>query len=405
MKAAKWAVAAVICATVTLGLYTNAAVTAAAIGAVLVLGLLYVYFIYFGRPSHVASLNEVTDTKWHTVDLGKTTMSADGSAYRMFVRRGTSSNLVIHFSGGGACWDGETAARPITLLGLVRGYTRELQMFYFNSLTRLFPAALAGMANRRDTTNAFRDWNFVFVPYSTGDLHVGDTINTYSHNGRTITVHHNGRNNATAVLDWVYANFPEADKVLVSGESAGAWASAFYAPQIADHYTDSKLYCLSDGVGVVTERWRDIVDTIWKADSAKTLGFDLGDDLYEDALLHRSDEAARDIKYLQANTLYDDTLTRFGAALNRTSTKTDAFIDDWAANTKASIARLNQSGLHYNFFLTDWGHNPKKHTTEHTLTTNEFYNKCTADGVLFSTWIKRNVIDDEDLSLGHELLA
>ncbi|WP_345409743.1 pectin acetylesterase-family hydrolase [Nonomuraea salmonea] len=269
MKAAKWTVTAVICASVALGLYTNAAATAATIGAVLVLGLLYVYFIYFGRPSHVASLNEVADTKWHTVDLGRTTVSADGSAYRMFVRRGTSSNLVIHFYGGGACWDGETAARPITLLGVVRGYTRELQMFYFNSLTRLFPAVLAGMADRRDTTNAFRDWNFVFVPYSTGDLHVGDTSNTYSHNGKTITVHHNGRNNATAVLDWVYANFPEADKVLVSGESAGAWASAFYAPQIADHYTDSKLYCLSDGVGVVTERWRDIVDTIWKADSAK----------------------------------------------------------------------------------------------------------------------------------------
>ncbi|MFB9470325.1 pectin acetylesterase-family hydrolase [Nonomuraea salmonea] len=404
MKAAKWTVTAVICASVALGLYTNAAATAATIGAVLVLGLLYVYFIYFGRPSHVASLNEVADTKWHTVDLGRTTVSADGSAYRMFVRRGTSSNLVIHFYGGGACWDGETAARPITLLGVVRGYTRELQMFYFNSLTRLFPAVLAGMADRRDTTNAFRDWNFVFVPYSTGDLHVGDTSNTYSHNGKTITVHHNGRNNATAVLDWVYANFPEADKVLVSGESAGAWASAFYAPQIADHYTDSKLYCLSDGVGVVTERWRDIVDTIWKADSAKTLGFDIGTDLYEDALLHRSDEAARNIKYLHANTLYDDTLTRFGAALNRTSTKTDAFIDDWAANTKASIARLSRSGLHYNFFLTDCGHNPKKHTTEHTLTTNGFYNKCTADGVLYSTWIKRNVIDDEDLSLGHELL-
>ncbi|MDA0635124.1 pectin acetylesterase-family hydrolase [Nonomuraea sp. MCN248] len=404
MKAAKWAVAAVICAAVALGLYTNAAATAATIGAVLVLGLLYVYFIHFGRPSRVASLNEVTDTKWHTVNLGRTTVSADGSAYAMFVRRGTSSNLVIHFSGGGACWDAETAARPITPLGVVRGYTRDLQMFYFNSLTRLFPAALAGMANRRDSTNAFRDWNFVFVPYSTGDMHVGDTINTYPHNGTTIKVHHNGRNNATAVLDWVYANFPEADKVLVSGESAGAWASAFYAPQIAGHYTDSKLYCLSDGVGVVTERWRDIVDTIWKADSAQTLGFDIGNDLYEDALLRRSDEAARTIKYLHANTLYDDTLTRFGAALNRTSTRTDAFIDDWAANTKASIARLDQSGLHYNFFLTDWGHNSKKHTTEHTLTTNEFYNKCTADGVLFSTWIKRNVIDDEDLSLGHELL-
>ncbi|MBW6439350.1 pectinacetylesterase family protein [Actinoplanes hulinensis] len=404
MKAAKWIAAAVIGTAIAYGLYTNAAVTAAAIGAVLVLGFHYVYFIYFGRPNHVAGLDEITDAKWHTVDLGEATVSADGSSYAMFVRRGTSNNLVIHFSGGGACWDGETAARPIKPIGVVRGYTRDLKMFYFNSLTRLFPAGLAGMTNRRDTTNAFRDWNFVFVPYSTGDMHVGDITNTYSHNGKTIKIHHNGRNNCKAVLDWVYANFPAADKVMVSGESAGAWASAFYVPQIADHYTDSKLYCLSDGVGIVTERWRDIVDTTWKADSAGTLGFHIGIDLYEDALLHRSDAAMRTIKYLHSNTLYDDTLTRFGAALNHTSTETDGFIDDWAANTKASITRLDQSGLHYNFFLTDWGHKPGKHTTEHTLTTNEFYNKCTADGVLFSAWIKRNVIDDEDLSLGHELL-
>lgn len=405
MKAAKWAVAAAICAAVALGLYTNVAATAAAIGAVLVMGILYLYFIHFGRPSQVAGLDEVTDTTWHTVDLGRTTVSADGSAYAMFVRRGTSSNLVIQFSGGGACWDGETAARPIRPLGLVRGYTRDLRMFYFDSLTRLFPAGLAGMADRRATANAFRDWNIVFVPYSTGDLHVGDTVNTYSHNGTTTKVHHNGRNNVTAVLDWVYANFPAADKVLVSGESAGAWSSAFYAPQIADHYPDSKLYCLSDGVGIVSERWRDIMDTTWKADSAKTLGFDIGTDLYEDALLHRCDATPRAIKYLHANTLYDDTLTRFGAALNRTSTETDAFIDDWAANTKASIARLDKSGLHYNFFLTAWGHNARKHATQHTLTNSNFYNKCTADGVPFSTWLKRNVIDDEDLSLGQGLLA
>ncbi|GAA0678880.1 pectinacetylesterase family protein [Streptomyces cellulosae] len=405
MKAAKWAVAAVICAAVALGLWTNAAATAAVIGAVLVLGFLYVYFIFFGRPSHAAGIDEVADAKWHTVDLGKATVSADGSAYAMFFRRGTSSNLVIHFSGGGACWDGRTAALPIRPLGLVRGYTRDLRMFYFNSLTRLFPAGLVGMAGRRNTANAFRDWNFVFVPYSTGDLHVGDTVTTYRHNGTAIEVRHNGRTNVTAVLEWVYANFPEADKVLVSGESAGAWASAFYAPQIADRYTDSKVYCLSDGVGLVSERWRDIVDTTWQADSAKTLGFDIGTDLYEDALLHRCDAVTRTIKYLHANTLYDDTLTRFGAALNHTSTETAAFIDDWAAQTKASIARLDRSGLHYNFFLTDWGHNPRKHTTEHTLTTNKLYNTCTADDVLYSTWLKRNVVDDEDLSLGQGLLS
>ncbi|MEU9190764.1 pectin acetylesterase-family hydrolase [Streptomyces sp. NPDC048484] len=403
MKATKWIAAVAGCAVVS-GLYVNALVTAATIAAVIVLGFLYLYFVHFARPNHVASLDEITDTKWHTVDLGDTTTSGDGSDYAMFVRRGTSKNLVIHFSGGGACWDGETASRPIKLVGALRGYTRDLKMFYFNSLTRLFPAALAGMADRRDTTNAFRDWNFVFVPYSTGDMHVGNATNTYTHKGKNIEVRHNGRKNCKAVLDWVYVNFPDVDKIMVSGESSGAWASAFYVPQIADHYTEAKLYCLSDGVGIETARWSEILDSTWQADSARTLGFKIGTDLFENALIHRTDAMTHNIKYLHSNTLYDDTLTRFSAALNHKSTQTNEFIDDWAAHAKASIKRLDEADIHYSYFLTDWGHNTKRHTTEHTLTTNEYYNKCTADGVPFSIWVKRNVIDDEDISLGHELL-
>ncbi|WP_217167406.1 pectinacetylesterase family protein [Streptomyces sp. AC512_CC834] len=404
MKTSKWVGAAAVCGLVAWGLAVNAPVTAAALAAVILLGFFYVYFIFFRRPSPVTDLDGVTDNKWHTVSLGSETTSADGSPYAMYARRGDSKNLVIHFSGGGACWDGYTASRPITPAGAARGYTRDLKMFYFNSLTRLFPAALSGMANRRKKDNAFRDWNFVFIPYSTGDMHIGAVTNTYTHNGKTIQVRHNGRNNVRAALDWVYANFPDAGKVMVSGESSGAWASAFYAPQIADHYTGSRLYCLSDGVGIVSSRWTEILDDTWKSDSAKTLGFEISTDIFEDALIHRSDPKTLNIKYLHSNTLYDDTLTRFGAAIDHKSTETSQFIDDWAANTKASIKRLSEAGIHYDFFLTDWGHNTKRHTTEHTLTTNEFYNKCTADGVPFSEWVRRNVIDDEDVSLGHSLL-
>jgi hypothetical protein len=404
MKMSKRVGAAAFCGLIVWGLVSNTAVTAAAIAAAILLGFFYVYFIFFGRPSKVTGLHEVTDNKWHTVSLGAETTSADGSPYAMYARRGASKNLVIHFSGGGACWDGYTASRPISPMGAVRGYTRDLQMFYFNSLTKLFPAALSGMASRRKKDNAFRDWNFVFIPYGTGDMHIGDATNTYMHNGKAIEVRHNGRNNVRAALDWVYANFPDTGKVMVSGESSGAWASAFYVPQIADHYIGSQLYCLSDGVGIVSARWSGILDDTWKSDSAKTLGFEIRTDIFEDALIHRTDSKSRNIKYLHGNTLYDDTLTRFGAAINGKSTETDQFINDWAANTKDSIKRLSEAGIHYRFFLTDWGHNTKRHTTQHTLTTNEFYNKCTADGVPFSQWVERNVIDDEEVSLGLSLL-
>src|SRR5690606_24143667 len=124
-------------------------------------------------------------------------------------------NLIIHFSGGGACWDSETAARPLTPLQVVRGYTRELTVFWFASLTRLFPAGLRGLADRRDGRNPFRDWTFVFIPYSTGDMHVGNTVNTYAHPRGAVEVHHNGHANVSAALAWVFANCRDVGKVLV----------------------------------------------------------------------------------------------------------------------------------------------------------------------------------------------
>lgn len=369
---------------------------AIALLCIVALVIAYVYFVRFGRPSAVESVADIRDHEWHTVDLGSGTISADGSKYAIFVREGESENLLIQFSGGGACWDDVTARKPIRLRKVLLGYTRELKVFYFDSLTRLFPKALGGIADRQDQENAFRDWTVVFIPYSTGDLHVGDTTADYA----GIKVHHNGRDNVEAALAWVFANVKDPGKVLVSGESSGAWASAFYAPAVAAHYTGRRIYCLSDGVGLRSGRWGELLHTTWKAD----LTFEVGSDVYEDALLRRTDEAAAGIRYLHSNTLYDDTLTRFAAALNHTPVDTTAFIDDWAAGTVASVKRLDASGLDYHYFLTDWGHNAKRHTTQHTLTTSAFFKKCTADGVSFADWLRVNVIDDGSLSLGARLL-
>ncbi len=404
MRVAKWVVGVVVAAVVVGCFIVNAGVTALVLGGVVLVGAAYLYFVHFGRPRRASRLDTMPVGSWRTVELGPRTMSADGSPYALYVRRGGSANLVIHFSGGGACWDGETASRPITLLRMLRGYTRRLTAFYFAALSRLFPAALTGLANRRDPKNPFRDWTFVFIPYTTGDMHVGDTVATYAHDGRELRVHHNGRSNVTTALAWVFENCRDVGTVLVSGESSGAWASAFYAPTVADHYEGARVCCLSDGAGIVSPRWPELFDRVWQADTAERLGFRVGDDVYRDALLHRVDARRRNITYLHANTLYDDTLPRFAAALDGRPTTTDAFIDEWASTTAETMRSLEESGLDYRFFLTDWGHDPRRHTTAHTLTTNELFHACEAEGVAYSEWLARNVIHGERVSLGTELV-
>ena len=378
--------------------------TALGISSVLVIGFLYLYFIYFARPDEVVKVDEAKDNKWHTVSFKGNTMCSDGSEFAIFVRKGSSKNFLIHFSGGGACWDDSTCGRPLSLMSVFDGDSKDLKSFYMPSMLRFFPKALTGLSDNENTTNAFRDWNIVFIPYCTGDLHIGNVTNAYTFDGKKIEIHHNGRNNSLTALEWVFSNFKEANKIMVSGESAGAYASAFWTPYIADHYSGKKIYQLSDGALLTSNRWKEILDTVWKSESENFLGFQIGKDIFEDALVHRTDSVKRNIKYLHSNTLHDEVLTRFSAALNHTPTNSNKFIDDWSVNTRTSMNRLRQSGIDYNYFITDWGYDPLKHATPHTLTNNEYYHTCKAEGVSFAEWLKRNVIDDENVSLGKNIL-
>ena len=86
-----------------------------------VLGFLYLYFIKFARPGEVATAAEIKDQKLHTVALKGDTLCSDGSAYEIYVRKGSSENMLIFFAGGGACWDGLSSSKPITLMSIFDG--------------------------------------------------------------------------------------------------------------------------------------------------------------------------------------------------------------------------------------------------------------------------------------------
>ena len=375
-----------------------------AILSIAALGFLYLYFVKFAHPTEVSKLEDVKDMDWHTIAMSGNTLCSDGSAYEIYMKKGSSENLIVYFAGGGACWDSYTASKPISLLSIFDGSSKNLKSFYFPKLQWFYPIAMGGIGDCKDSKNAFKDWNIVFIPYCTGDMHIGNTTRTYVFKGRRIVIHHNGRNNSLAALDWVFENLKNPGKIIVAGESTGAFASAFYTPFVADHYPGKKVYALCDGAMLSSDRWKEILDTVWNADSKSNLGFTIGKDIFEDALIHRSDSEKRQIRFLHSNTLYDDVFPKFSAVLNHKSTEDHMFINEWAANTRATMQRLAHAEIDYHYFLTDWGYDAKRHATQHTLTANEFYHACTADGISYAQWLKRNVIDDEQLSVGQKLL-
>lgn len=371
--------------------------------ALLITGFLFVWFVLLAPPKPIQTFGEIKDAEWHTVVLGGTTICSDGSPFSILTRKGTSDNLIIHFSGGGACWDSATCAAPITLMSLFDVDSKQLKSFYVPSIFKGLSQLITGLLNNEDNSNPFKDWNVVYIPYCTGDMHIGNTINTYSNNGKKFTIHHNGRNNSLAALQWAFSNFKNPGKILVSGESAGAYASAFWAPAVATHYADKKIYQLSDGSLLESNRWNEIMDTVWKAESLSYLNFSIGYDLFEDALLKRHDSMNYRIKHLHSNTVFDKVLPRFSAVLNHTSVNNNDFIDNWSVNMRSSMSKLDSSGLNYEYFISDCQYNPKNHSTPHTLTGMDYHN-CNAENISFSEWLKKNIIDDEPISVGKSFL-
>ena len=154
--------------------------------------------------------------QWVKVDLpGK--VCGDGSPYKFFVNYSSkSNNLLISFEPGGACWDYDSCSGKTGIRGAANPHgIPDDHMDTYKYLNLL----------QRTDQNPARDYNMVFVPYCTGDIHTGNNVITYTDaaDGGTdsITFHHAGHENTLAVIDWVKAHFADVPKLLVTGCSAG----------------------------------------------------------------------------------------------------------------------------------------------------------------------------------------
>jgi hypothetical protein len=124
----------------------------------------------------------------------------------------SSNNLIIMFEGGGACWDYASCS------GGARGAANRNGIADTHRERTQFMNLL-----RRDDQNPLKDWNMVFVPYCTGDVHSGQKVASYESpdGGAPLTYRHLGHANTLAVVDWIKQKFDNVPKLLVTGYSAG----------------------------------------------------------------------------------------------------------------------------------------------------------------------------------------
>ena len=167
---------------------------------------------------------------WETIVAPADCMCGDGSEFSYFVREANPAKVMFFFEGGGACFSAETCdpSNPAYKQSVGDG------------------AGSNGIFDFENPLNPFADYSVVFVPYCTGDVHVGNTTHDY---GNGVVVNHKGYVNGTTALDTLVERFPDATELVVTGESAGSVPSPLYAGLAADLLPNARITVLGDGSG------------------------------------------------------------------------------------------------------------------------------------------------------------
>lgn len=180
-------------------------------------------------------------------------MCRDGSTTGIGVRYGDSDKLVIYFEGGGACFNTATC--------LLNDLFANFGEFKFGSWA--LGIGQGGIFGD-DPQNPVRDWNFIYVPYCTGDVHAGDRENV-GIDGVFGAQHFVGYRNVAAYLERVVPTFSDASHVLVTGISAGGFGAALNYDRIAEAFPGSAVTLLDDSGPPMSDQYMPVcLQQLWR---------------------------------------------------------------------------------------------------------------------------------------------
>ena len=160
----------------------------------------------------------------------------DGSNFAFYATRPEQTQkedkILIEFSGGGACWDMGTCA--------MQSFMLKMPPFDFvlgmscSDLGKIADASSGWdiLCARTVGQIDFTEYNTVVVPYCTQDVHLGDAEAQY--NG--LNVRHVGAHNTHRTLQWVFDNFENPARIVLTGCSAGGTPLSVVYHMINEHY-------------------------------------------------------------------------------------------------------------------------------------------------------------------------
>jgi hypothetical protein len=175
-----------------------------------------------------APITGLMDQTWVWVDVPEA-HCRNGSATGFGVNANSASNkLMIFLEGGGACFNALTCGTNPSAAS-----------------ASTFRGGTAGIFSRTDMANPVHDWNFVDVPYCTGDVFAGNKPDG-SVPGVQGTQQFVGYTNVAEFLKRIVPTFPGVTQVLLTGVSAGGFGAAANYPPVARAFAPAPVVLLDD---------------------------------------------------------------------------------------------------------------------------------------------------------------
>ena len=292
-------------------------------------------------------------------------LTSTGKQWHGIIKKGSENKTVVYFFGGGVSITEETSKRG--------------KEFYAVDMTAQDFVAKGGIGSDADA-NPFKDWNFVIVPYATGDFHSGTAEFKYTENGKEKTIYHQGYKNYSLLMESVLKYVEDSDSLLVTGFSAGGFATSLLADDVINYFPQANniTVCVDSSL-LLYDGWKESATNLWK--SPKEISDRLStNNIVLDSLTALHEKRGNQVKILFDCSYRDDTLQQYQAYINYGKMeKSKANGDLFQKDLKDMVNGLQTNIPNVGIYIWDYKADSSTKNTQHTIISSDFLVKLEAD--------------------------
>lgn len=297
--------------------------------------------------------------KWYEIPVAGA-KSSDGSEWHGIFRKGTENKVVVYFFGGGVSITPETSEGG--------------KKFYATTMLAQDFVAQGGIGSNTEE-NPFKDWSFIVIPYATGDFHAGTGI----YEGKK-TVYHTGYNNYSAYIEQIKPYVGEPDTLLVTGFSAGGFATSLLADDVIDRFPSAEnvTVCVDSSL-LLYNGWYDTAVNLWKSPTEISDRLTTNN-LVLDSLTALHEKRGNSVKILFDCSYRDNTLMQYQSYIdNGKMDQTKELGDKFQKDLKEMVHGLQTNIPDVGIYIWSNGEDADTHNTQHTIISSNVFDRLGND--------------------------